>query len=302
MGTPDFAVPALATLVENGYDVVGVITATDKFGGRGKNKLIESAVKKYAREKNLRILQPEKLKAPDFLQELQSLKADLQVVVAFRMLPEVVWNMPPIGTINLHASLLPKYRGAAPINWAIMEGETETGVTTFFLQHEIDTGDLLLQESLPIYPNETAGELHDRLMQLGAETVLKSVRLIENGTYSLQPQDDKLVCKAPKIFREDCEINFQQSSQQVYNFIRGLSPYPTAWTEVEGLQMKIYQAAIHAADSGKPPGQLISDNKEYLRFATTDGQLDVLELQLEGRKRMNTKAFLNGYQLKNIEP
>ena len=208
MGSPDFAVPSLDILIENGYEVVGVITATDKKGGRGNKKVIESAVKKYALEKGLRLLQPKNLKNVDFVEELRTLKADLQVVVAFRMLPEVVWNMPTIGTFNLHGSLLPKYRGAAPIHWAVINGETETGVTSFFIKHEIDTGDMLLQSKLPIGPSETTGDVHDRMMQLGAEVVLKSVQTIEKGDYQLREQDHNLASKAPKIFRETCEINF----------------------------------------------------------------------------------------------
>ncbi|MEL6867522.1 MAG: methionyl-tRNA formyltransferase, partial [Bacteroidota bacterium] len=218
MGTPDFAVPSLKILVENGFNVVGVITATDKLGGRGKKKVIESAVKRYAVAQNIPVLQPKNLKAPEFVEELRALKADLQVVVAFRMLPVVVWDMPPIGTINLHGSLLPKYRGAAPINWAVIKGEQETGVTTFFLKHAIDTGDILLQERMPIGESETAGEVHDRMMHLGAEVVLKSVKAIENGDYQLMAQDDAKVTKAPKIFRETCQVQFDQNTKIVNYF------------------------------------------------------------------------------------
>ncbi|MBR9920857.1 MAG: methionyl-tRNA formyltransferase [Bacteroidetes bacterium] len=301
MGTPDFAVPSLATLVENGFEVVGVITATDKMGGRGKKVLIESAVKKYARSKGLPILQPPNLKDPTFVENLRALQADLQVVVAFRMLPEVVWDMPAIGTINLHASLLPKYRGAAPINWAIIHGETETGVTTFFLKHEIDTGDLLLQRRMAINEDDTAGDLHDRLMDLGSEVVLESVKMIESGDYELQPQDNSQVSKAPKIFQETCEINFDQTTKKVYDFIRGMSPYPTAWTTLDEKKLKILKACPVYEEPGKSPGKITTDNKDYLRFATVDGQIDVLELQLAGRKRMNVKDFLNGYTIKNPE-
>ncbi len=297
MGTPEFAVPSLDILVRNGYEIVGVITATDKYGGRGNKKLIESAVKKYAKEKGLRILQPKNLKAPEFVEELRSLQADLQVVVAFRMLPVVVWDMPPIGTINLHGSLLPKYRGAAPINWAVIKGEPETGVTTFFLKHEIDTGDMLMQEKLPIGPDETAGEVHDRMMYLGAEVVLQSVQRIESGQYELQPQDTSLVTKAPKIFTETCEIDFNQTSVAVHNFIRGLSPYPTAWTSLDEQKLKIYRSKSTQEAHDHLPGRVFTDQKHWIKFSTADGYIEVLELQLQGRKRMTTKAFLNGYTI-----
>ncbi len=297
MGTPEFAVPSLDILVKNGFDIVGVITSTDKFGGRGNKKLIESAVKKYAQEKDLRILQPKNLKAPDFVEELRSLEADLQVIVAFRMLPVVVWDMPTLGTINLHSSLLPKYRGAAPINWAIINGETETGVTTFFLKHEIDTGDILLSEKLSIGEDETAGELHDRLMLLGAEVVLKSVKLIKSENYQLKTQDNSLVSKAPKIFHETCEINFDAKTETVHDFIRGLSPFPTAWTTLNNLELKIYRSLKEIQEHNLQPGKLETDNKSYLKIATQDGFVKILELQLQGRKRMDIKAFLNGYKI-----
>lgn len=299
MGTPDFAVPSLQVLVENGYNVVGVITATDKFGGRGNKTLIESAVKKYAVAQALPVLQPKNLKAPAFLEELQALKADLQVVVAFRMLPEVVWDMPTLGTFNLHGSLLPKYRGAAPINWAVINGETETGVTTFFIKHQIDTGDVLLRKKMPIGPDETAGEVHDRLMHLGAEAVLATVQLIESGDYQLEQQDDSLATKAPKIFTETCEIDFRQSTDQVYNFVRGLSPYPAAWTTLDGKQLKIYQAKKSTEQPKEAPGTPLSDNRQYLKFATQDGYLEVVDLKMEGRKRMMVKDFLNGYTIES---
>ncbi len=297
MGTPDFAVPSLEILVENGYDIVGVITATDKWGGRNKKKRIESAVKKYALGKGLRVLQPKNLKNPDFQEELRSLGADLQVVVAFRMLPVAVWDMPPIGTINLHGSLLPKYRGAAPINWAVINGERETGVTTFFLKHEIDTGDVLFQERFPIEEKATAGEVHDKMMHIGAQVVLKSVQAIERGDYTLKPQDDTEVTKAPKIFTETCEIDFHQPTQQVFNFVRGLSPFPTAWTTLDGLKLKIYKADMTLEDHNHPPGLFFSDNKKELKITTNDGYLQLLEVQLQGRKRMDVKSFLNGYQI-----
>lgn len=296
MGTPDFAVPSLDILVKNGYDVVGVVTATDKYGGRGNKQLIESAVKKYAVANGLKVLQPANLKSPEFLEELRSLQADLQIVVAFRMLPVAVWDMPPLGTMNLHGSLLPKYRGAAPLNWAVINGDKETGATTFFLKHEIDTGDLLLTTKIDIGEEETVGDIHDRLMIKGAELVLKSVKTIENGDYQPIPQDESLVSKAPKIFNETCEIDFNQSTQRVHDFIRGLSPYPTAWTMLDGLKLKIYRAERNVEPHDFPTGKFISDNKNYLKITTTDGYINVLELQLQGRKRMAVKAFLNGYQ------
>lgn len=297
MGTPDFAVPSLDILVQHGYNIVGVITATDKVGGRGKKKILESAVKKYAVSKGIKVLQPKNLKKPDFVEELRALKADLQVVVAFRMLPEVVWNMPPIGTFNLHGSLLPKYRGAAPINWAVIRGETQTGVTTFFLKHAIDTGNLLFQSKMPIGENDTVGEVHDKMMALGADLVLKTVQAIESGNYTAQPQDESLVSHAPKIFHETCQVDFSQSTVDVHNFIRGLSPYPTAWTQLEGKKLKLFRTLKSIEAHQHEPGSFHSDNKSFLKIATQDGFVDVLELQIAGRKRMKIKDFLNGYQL-----
>lgn len=297
MGTPDFAVPSLEILHQAGYEIVGVITATDKFGGRGNKVLIESPVKKYAEAHQIPVLQPKNLKAPEFVASLRALKADIQVVVAFRMLPEVVWNMPPRGTMNLHGSLLPRYRGAAPINWAVINGEKETGVTTFFLKHEIDTGDMLYQGKMDIGENETAGEIHDRMMILGSELVLRSIQAVEQDELLLSEQDNSQVSKAPKIFTETCEINFNQSTENVHNFIRGLSPFPTAWTMLKGKKLKLFRT-IKVMDT-KPsssPGTFISDNKHSLRIATLDGYVEVLELQLQGKKRMETKSFLNGYK------
>jgi methionyl-tRNA formyltransferase len=295
MGTPDFAVASLKILVESGFEIAAVITMPDKQGGR--KGLLQSAVKQYALAQGLLILQPEKLKNPEFVATLRELKADLQVVVAFRMLPEIVWNMPPKGTMNLHGSLLPKYRGAAPINWAIINGEKETGVTTFLLQHEIDTGDMLFQEKIPIGENETAGDIHDKLMELGANLVLKSVKAIEKGEYTPQPQPDTEATHAPKIFTETCQINFNQSSQKVHDFIRGLSPFPGAWTTFEGKNLKISLTKINDADQTlKPekPGEFYSDNKKFFKISTKDGYIDVLEMQIEGKKRMSVKDFLNG--------
>ncbi len=297
MGTPEFAVPSLKILLHKGYQVVAVITATDKWGGRGKKQLIESAVKQFAKSREIPVLQPKNLKAPDFLAKLADYRADLQVVVAFRMLPVAVWDMPSIGTINLHGSLLPKYRGAAPINWAIINGETETGVTTFFLRHEIDTGDMLLQEKMYIGPDETAGDVHDRMMVLGAATVLKSVQLIESGDYRLLPQADKLATKAPKIFHADCHINFDQPAPVVYNFIRGLSPYPAAWTRIDGQEVKIIRCSADYDQHTYEPGTLLSDQKKYLKIATRDGFIEIHDLKMAGKRRMRVPDLLNGYKI-----
>jgi len=299
MGTPDFAVPSLDILLENGYDVVGVITATDKWGGRGNKKLLESDVKKYALKKGLNILQPKNLKNPEFQAELRALEADLQIVVAFRMLPESVWDMPPLGTMNLHGSLLPQYRGAAPIHWAVVNGEKETGVTTFLLQHEIDTGDLLLQAKTEIGENETTGELYNRLKTIGADLMLKSVQAIEKGDYQLQAQDDSKVCHAPKIFHQDCFIDFDKTTLEVHNFIRGMSPFPTAWTLLDGEKLKIFKAEKEILAHNKASGSIETDGKKFLKIATKDGYINLLDLQLTKRKRMDIKSFLNGYEIKN---
>ncbi|MCF6406074.1 methionyl-tRNA formyltransferase [Chitinophaga filiformis] len=299
MGTPDFAVASLDILVQNGYNVVGVITAPDKPAGRGL-QLQQSAVKQYAVSKGLRVLQPEKLKNPEFLEELRSLKADLQVVVAFRMLPEVVWDMPPLGTINVHASLLPNYRGAAPINWAIINGEKQSGVTTFKLQHEIDTGDILFSQSVDIRDDETAGDLHDNLMATGAGLLLKTVQALASGTATGTPQAHiraEDIKHAPKIFKEDCQIKWEQPVEQIYNLVRGLSPYPTAWTTLNGKGLKIFKATREQATPSVAPGQVISDNKTYLKIAAADGYLSLLEIQLEGKKRMDIEAFLRGNKI-----
>lgn len=311
MGTPAFAVPSLEILLKNGYEVVAVVTATDKPGGRGGKQLLESEVKKYAVAKGIPVLQPTNLKAPAFVETLRSYRADLQIVVAFRMLPEVVWDMPSIGTFNLHGSLLPKFRGAAPINWAVINGEKETGATTFFIRHEIDTGDMLFQEKMPIGENETAGEVHDRMMLLGANLVLKTVKAIEQGGYVLQKQDETLVSKAPKIFHETCEINFRQSTETVHNFVRGLSPYPGAWLvwnmprglngqephlreDFIGEEVKVFRTEKELAPHSHSPGLILTDGKKDLKIATEDGFLRVLELQAPGRKRMDSASFLNG--------
>jgi methionyl-tRNA formyltransferase len=299
MGTPDFAVPSLDILIENGYDVVGVITSTDKWGGRGGKKLLESDVKKYALEKGLNILQPKNLKNPEFQAELRALKADLQIVVAFRMLPESVWDMPPLGTMNLHGSLLPQYRGAAPIHWAVVNGAKESGVTTFLLQHEIDTGDLLFQAKTDIGENETTGELYNRLKVIGADLMLESVQAIEKGDYKLQAQDDSKVCHAPKIFHQDCQIDFDKTTLEVHNFIRGMSPVPTAWALLDGEKLKIFKAEKEIIAHSQTPGTIETDDKRFLKIATKDGYINLLDLQLTKRKRMDIKSFLNGYVVKS---
>jgi methionyl-tRNA formyltransferase len=296
MGTPEFAVASLDAILRAGYNVVAVITAHDKPAGRGM-QLTESAVKKYAREKGLPILQPEKLKAPAFLDELRSFAADLQVVVAFRMLPEVVWNMPPMGTVNLHGSLLPQYRGAAPINWAIINGEPETGVTTFKLQHDIDTGNILLQEKFPIGPDETAGELHDRMKGIGARLLVRTIAGLTAGTLTATPQENPPNLRhAPKIFTETCRIDWTAPTPTIYNLIRGLSPFPAAFTELDGKLLKIFRAEKDPTPPTLPPGQPDTDQKSYLRFAATDGYIRVTELQLEGKKRMRIEDFLRGWR------
>ncbi|HOJ66337.1 MAG TPA: methionyl-tRNA formyltransferase [Paludibacteraceae bacterium] len=304
MGTPEFAVESLKILVEGGYNVVGVVTMPDKPAGRGY-KVQFSPVKQYALENNLLLLQPEKLKDEIFLENLQSLKADLQIVVAFRMLPEIVWNMPPLGTFNLHASLLPQYRGAAPINWAIINGEKETGVTTFFLTHEIDTGKIILQEKIPILPSDNAGTLHDKLMMLGASTVKKTVDLIISD--AVQPIDQSELLKntielrsAPKIFRENCEIDVSWDVERAHNFVRGLSPYPGAWMNLvfphtnEKTVLKIFQAEKEFSSHQLPLGSLKTDGKKFAKIALKDGFLVLKEVQAPNKKRMEIGEFLRG--------
>lgn len=298
MGTPEFAVPSLQILVENGMNVVAVITAPDKPKGRGQ-KLSTSPVKDYAVSQNIPVLQPRNLKSPEFLEELRSYNANLQIVVAFRMLPVVVWDMPEIGTFNLHGSLLPQYRGAAPINWAIINGEKETGVTTFFLKHEIDTGNIIFQEKEIIEEDDTVGSLYVRLMERGAQLVLKTVRAIAEGDYPQLPQDeDQEIKHAPKIFKETCEIDWTKSSEEIYNFIRGLSPYPAAWTHLSGKKFKIYGAKKTSFQSaGENPGDFDTDNKTYLHIQTGGSPLAITELQMEGKKRMDIESFLRGTKL-----
>ena len=298
MGTPEFAVPALEKLVENGWNVVGVITAPDKPQGRGQ-KLVGSPVKQAAEKLGLHILQPTNLKNPEFQQELKELKADLQIVVAFRMLPEAVWNMPPMGTFNLHASLLPDYRGAAPINWAIINGETETGVTTFFLKHEIDTGSIIFQENVAILPSDDLGIVYEKLMTIGADLVVRTVQAISKNEVNPRVQDEsKALHHAPKIFKETCKIDWTQSAESIHNLVRGLSPYPAAWTEFQDKTCKIFKTAFSENNlSEKAPGQWESDGKSFLKFQTGSGSLDVLELQLEGKKRMKIDELLRGLKL-----
>ena len=301
MGTPEFAVASLDALVQAGFTIAGVITAPDKPAGRGM-KLQQSAVKKYAEEKGLHLLQPEKLRSPQFLEALKALNADLQIVVAFRMLPEVVWSMPPMGTINVHGSLLPLYRGAAPINWAVINGERETGVTTFQLQHEIDTGHILLQTKLPIGEEETAGELHDRMKEAGAQLLVQTVQGIADGTLEPIPQEVLLqnapteIKHAPKIHTDTCRIDWSKSVHAVHNLIRGLSPYPAAFTQLGGKTLKIYKATKELATPAEAPGTFVTDGKATFKFACTDGYIVVKELQLEGKKRLPVEDFLRGFR------
>lgn len=295
MGTPEFAVPCLEKLLQANYNVVGVITAPDKPAGRGK-KLRMSAVKEFALSKNLRILQPTNLKNKDFQEELRLLNADIQVVVAFRMLPEAVWNMPPLGSINLHASLLPQYRGAAPINWAIMNGEKETGVSTFFLQHEIDTGKIIFQEKIKIKANDYLDTIYHKLMHLGADLIVKTIDAVNQGNYPQIAQDHiKDIKHAPKIFKETCQINWDNSVQNIYNHIRGLSPYPAAWTMLKDKTLKVYKAIPHTQEHQESIGTAKIEN-DALYFYAQNGILEITELQLQGKKRMKTADFLRGYK------
>jgi methionyl-tRNA formyltransferase len=297
MGTPEFAIPSLDRLVQAGYEVVGVITAPDRPAGRGQ-QLRPSPVKAYALEQGLRVLQPEKLRNPEFLAEVAALQADLAVVVAFRMLPKLLWSLPKIGTLNLHAALLPDYRGAAPINWVLINGETRTGATTFLIDEKIDTGEMLLTTELEIPFEWTAGDLHDHLMEQGADLVLETVQGLQGGTLSPQPQDhSKFQHPAPKIFKEDCEIKWDQPAETIYHFIRGLSPYPTAWTQLNGKLFKIFRAEIgEALSSVQPSGSLHHLGHEGLWVATQDRWIRLIEVQLAGKKRMSIGDFLRGYK------
>jgi methionyl-tRNA formyltransferase len=302
MGTPDFAVATLQSLVENGFEVVAAITAPDKPVGRGQ-KMSESPVKKYALSQGIPVLQPEKLKNKAFLQELANYKADLQVVVAFRMLPEAVWAMPKMGTINLHGSLLPQYRGAAPINWAVINGEIMTGVTTFFIEKEIDTGNIIFSENIEIKATDTAGDLHDRMMWIGGDLMVKTVKAIESGVYPSVKQDFSQELKpAPKIFKETCKIDWQKEAKTIYDFVRGLSPYPAAWTTLDGKVLKIFETEIVNEELLELDNlvfedfMLKTDHKKHLLIQTSDSFLAIKSLQLEGKKRMSTEEFLRGYR------
>ncbi len=297
MGTPEFAVPSLRSLVESNSNVIAVITVPDKPAGRGQ-KQMSSPVKIYAEEQGIPVLQPEKLKNPEFIAQLKALNADLQVVVAFRMLPEIVWSMPKYGTFNLHGSLLPQYRGAAPINWAVINGETESGVTTFFIEKEIDTGKIIFQEKDSISPEDDAGSVYERLMEIGGKLVLKTVQAIEDGNYPQEAQDESKEIKlAPKIFRETCEINWTQPAEKIHNFVRGLSPYPAAWTTLNGLSCKIFKTSITDDSGAENPGEFRTDNKTFLHFRAGDFWLAVEVLQLEGKKKMAVGDFLRGAKL-----
>ena len=315
MGTPDFAVEPLRRLVEAGKNIVAVVTMPDKPAGRG-HKIQFSPVKEYALSVGLPILQPVNLKDPEFVEELRSYQADLQIVVAFRMLPEIVWNMPPLGTFNLHASLLPQYRGAAPINWAVINGETETGITTFFLQHEIDTGNIIMQEKITIAPDDNAGIVHDRLMMLGADLVLQTVNQIESGNVASIPQPDGELKAAPKIFKDTCLINFNTTAESVRNLVRGLAPYPAAWIELtkncfpelgemvedqrgmsETTNMKIYEVSKELCTPTHPVSTLVCDGKKILKVAVQDGYIHLDQVQLAGKKRMPAADLMRGTDL-----
>ncbi len=308
MGTPEFAVESLDILVKNNYNIVGIITVPDKPAGRGQ-LVQQSAVKKYASEKGLTVLQPEKLKDENFLHQLHELKADLQIVVAFRMLPEVVWKMPRLGTFNLHGSLLPQYRGAAPINWAIINGEKETGVTTFFLQHKIDTGKIIFKEKTRVGENDTAGEVHDRLMHIGAQLVLKTVQAIEQNNYPQIDQNELIAEEekekhAPKIFKDDCKINWNINVTDIHNFIRGLSPYPSAFTTLiapdgEIYPLKIFRTEKEIITHPHPITSVITDSKTHFKIAVNGGLISILNLQLAGKKKMPVNEFLRGFPMNN---
>jgi methionyl-tRNA formyltransferase len=306
MGTPEFAALVMKALLEDGCNIVGVVTVPDKPAGRGQ-KLQESEVKKYAQSKNLNILQPEKLKNPDFINSLEALEPDVQVVVAFRMLPEAVWQMPKLGTFNLHASLLPQYRGAAPINWAIINGDTKTGLTTFLIDKEIDTGKVIHKKEIEIKATDSAGDLHDKMIPEGARLVIKTLDNIANGNIEAILQDSlinetKELKSAPKIFKTDCKINWQLEGLKIYNLIRGLSPYPCAWTEIgkandeRFLMLKVFESELIESTNNKPIGSIITDNNKLL-VAINDGYIQIKNLQLEGKKRLNTEEFLRGFKI-----
>lgn len=294
-GTPDFAVASLKKIVDTGFEVLAVVTAPDRPAGRGL-KLHQSAVKQYADSVGLPTLQPEKLRNPDFIETLKNYNADLFVIIAFRMLPEIVWNMPPLGSINLHGSLLPQYRGAAPINWAVINGEKETGVTTFFLQHKIDTGSIILNDKIAIEESDTAGTVYNRLMDVGADLMVNTLKAVEEKNYTLTQQDLSIDTKhAPKIFKEDCEINWAKTLEENFNFIRGLSPYPTAWTKLGDLTLKVFWADKNNSEPTNQCGAIETDNKNYLKVACSDGWLSLKDIQLQGKKRMKIEDFLRGF-------
>lgn len=304
-GTPEFAVESLDAIVSNGFNVVGVVTMPDKIAGRG-HKLYQSDVKRYAVEHDLKVLQPEKLKSQQFLEELKALDADLFIVIAFRMLPREVWQMPKLGTFNLHASLLPRYRGAAPINRAVMNGDTETGVTTFFLKHEIDTGDMIMQRKIDILPNDNVGDVHDKLMHLGAGMVVETINAIIDGTLTTTPQPEDEFTPAPKIFKEDCKIDWTRKCTEIHNQVRGLSPYPAAWTVIEEesgrkLECKIFDTSMTNESCHEREAGTIKKVGKRLYVAAADNWLEILSLQPAGKKRMETEAFLLGYHPDKIE-
>jgi len=298
MGTPGFAVPGLQYLLDAGYPVVAVVTAPDKPGGRGMKQLISSPVKNFAIEHSIPVLQPENLKSKDFVQALASYEADLQVVVAFRMLPEVVWKMPPMGTMNLHGSLLPAYRGAAPIQWAIINGDKVTGVTTFRLQHAIDSGEILLQREIPILDQDDAGTLHDRMMYIGASLVVSSVDLLSSGEAKTIKQDQSAISHAPKIYHHDAHIDWTKSALEIYNLVRGMSPYPGAWSTLDGNEFKILKSVIANDEQSGMPGKVFVKDK-HLLVQTEAGCIELLEVQLAGKRKMSVKDFLNGYTIRD---
>lgn len=304
MGTPEFAVASLAALAGNNNEIVAVVTAPDKPAGRGL-KVQESAVKKYAVAHQIPVLQPVKLRDPEFIETLKRYQADLQVVVAFRMLPEMVWNMPPLGTINLHASLLPQYRGAAPVNRVIMNGETETGLTTFKLQHEIDTGQIIDQQRVGIGPDETAGQLHDKLMRTGAQLLAYSVKKIKEDEVNYIPQSELAhttpLKTAPKIFKEDCKIHWNMEVHAIYNLIRGLNPYPAAWTPFNGKTMKVFAVEKQIGNEDQEPGTVFTDYKTFLSIACKGGRISLKEIQPSGKKKMKIADFLRGYREKELK-
>lgn len=307
MGTPDFAVGPLKTLVDNGFNVVAVVTGMDKPQGRGR-KIQPTPVKEFAVEHNIPVLQPEKLKNPEFLEELKSYKADLQVVVAFRMLPEVVWDMPEMGTFNLHAALLPQYRGAAPLNWAVINGEKKTGVTTFMLDKDIDTGKIMLQKEVAIEDNDTVGTVHDKLMLVGQDLVVETVEKLIEGNMTFIDQDsliskETVLKHAPKIFKEDCRINFDNDAETIKNLVRGLSPYPAAFTTInvkdKTMNLKVFEVETEITDNHEVPGTLKSDNKKFAKISCKNGYIYLTDVQLEGKKRMKIIEFLRGINLEN---